>query len=101
MTDSVDTSTLPPDLKALIDKAVADALAANQPAPPRELTPAEKATAALAAAEAAERGDHAFPSGSGGVHAALFAVLHVLVEKVFPPESEQPTQAQGTTESAN
>lgn len=90
---AVDISQLPSDLKALVDKAVADALAANAPPPPKVLTPAEQAASYLAQAEAAERGDRTIPSGSGAVHAALIAVLHLLVAKVYPPEPE-PAAAQ-------
>lgn len=97
---TIDVSALPPDLKAVIDKAVADALAANQPAPPKELTAAEKAVAFLASGEAAERADRAIPSGSATVHAAIFAVLHLLVDKVYPPEPEPATAQPAVTVTA-
>jgi hypothetical protein len=85
---TVDTTQLPADIQAMIADAVAAALEAAKPAPPRELTDAEKATLFLSQAASYERGEKALPSSSGLTHAAILATLEVLVAHVFPAESE-------------
>lgn len=87
---SVDTSQLPSDVQAMIAKAVADALAANAPKPPRELTPAEQATAGLAQLETALRADHAQPSYVYNELNAVASTLAILVTAVFPQPEPAP-----------
>ena len=93
---------LSPELKAQIDKYIADEtariLAAQNPPAPRELTPAEQATAHLNLLDRLERSDKSTVSGSGPTHERIAMILRLLVAKVFPPEqaSEQASDATAT-----
>jgi hypothetical protein len=93
---SLDLNSLPADIQAYIKAEVEKALKANEPAPPKELTPAERAALFLVSAYRAESADRSTPSGSGAVHMALFEVLAILVEAVFPKEASD-TSTNGNT----
>ena len=98
-----DFSKLPPELQAYIQQQIAAAFAATQPAPPKELTPAEKAALYLQQAESGMRGEKAISPGSLYVHDRILAMLDILIDTVFPqdaPAPDAPPVPGGPTESA-
>ena len=92
---------LSPELKAQIDKYIADELARREaltnPPAPRELTPAEQASAHLDLLDRLERSDKSSVSGSGPTHERIAMILRLLVGKVFPPEQETPDETPEST----
>lgn len=97
--NGLDLSSLPADLQQLIAAEVAKAVAASQPQPPKELTPAEKAVLYLQQAEGGVRGEKPISAGSMFVHDRILAVLDILVDTVFPKadpsNADEPTVHEG------
>lgn len=92
-------SDIQAQIRAYVDAELAKVKAQYEPAPPKELTPAEKYSAAVAAARAAENGDKAVVSGSGRTHDAVFTALDILGAAVFPADT--PASTPDTPPSAN
>jgi hypothetical protein len=93
-----------PEMKAAIDKYIADETArilrASQPEQPKQLSVEETAHLLVTAASLSERGEKARPSSSGPTHERIIAALQMLVDKVFPlPVADDSATDDSTTES--
>lgn len=90
---SVDLANLPPDVKAAIDAYIQQALAAQQPAPPPELTPEEKLQEALDAVARELVAEKRIPSGSDALHLRIYDVLNQLADHVKNHVEQQSASA--------
>lgn len=75
---SLDVSQLPADLQEYIQAQIAAALKAQEPAPPKELTPEEKVQAALDSVARSLVAEKKLPSGSDAIHYAVYGALVAL-----------------------